>query len=112
MNILIIKLGATGDVVRTTPLLEKLDGKVTWITAAKNVALLEGLKKNLRSLSWEQRSAVADSRHDFVINLEDTQESGQFVRTLKFNRLFGASLDADGKLVYSDDSRGWFDLSL
>jgi ADP-heptose:LPS heptosyltransferase len=112
MNTLIIKLGATGDVVRTTPLLEKLNGKITWITAAKNLALLEGLEKNPRNLSWEQRSAVADERYDFVINLEDTLESGQFVQMLKFNRLFGAFLDANGRLVYTDDSRGWFDLSL
>ena len=93
MNTLIIKLGATGDVVRTTP-------------------LLEGLRKSPRSLAWEQRSAVANERYDFVINLEDTLESGQFVKTLKFDRLFGAFLDASGKLIYTDDSRGWFDLSL
>ena len=111
MNILIIKLGATGDVVRTTPLLEKLGGKITWITAAKNVALLEGVKKNPRSLSWEQRSAVANERHDFVINLEDTPDAAQFLQTIKFGKLFGAFADGD-KLNYTDDSRGWFDLSL
>jgi heptosyltransferase-2 len=112
MNILIIKLGATGDVVRTTPLLEKLSGEITWITAAKNVSLLNGLRKNLRSISWEQRNTVANERHDFVINLEDTRESCEFVRALKFGRLFGAFLDTNNNLVYSDDSRGWFDLSL
>jgi len=112
MNTLIIKLGATGDVVRTTPLLEKLNGNTTWITAAKNVALLEGLRKSSHALSWEQRSTVANEHYDFVINLEDTHESGQFVQTLKYERLFGAFLDASGKLIYSDDSRGWFDLSL
>ena len=35
MNVLIVKLGATGDVVRTTPLLKRFTGPVTWITAAK-----------------------------------------------------------------------------
>jgi ADP-heptose:LPS heptosyltransferase len=112
MNTLIIKLGATGDVVRTTPLLEKLNGKIIWITAAKNISLLQGLQINPRSISWEQRSAVVNERYDFVINLEDTLESGQFVQTLKFDRLFGAFLDASGRLVYTDNSRGWFDLSL
>jgi ADP-heptose:LPS heptosyltransferase len=112
MNTLIIKLGATGDVVRTTPLLEKLSGKITWITAAKNISLLQGLQINPRSISWEQRSAVVNERYDFVINLEDTLESGQFVQALKFDRLFGALLDTNGKLVYTDDSSGWFDLSL
>ena len=31
-NMLIIKLGALGDVVRTTPLLRVLEGKMTWVT--------------------------------------------------------------------------------
>jgi ADP-heptose:LPS heptosyltransferase len=112
MNVLILKLGATGDVVRTTPLLRKLEGRITWITATKNVPLLEGLQDNLRSLSWEQRQSVANESYDLVINLEDTLEAGQYVQTLKSGRLFGASLDAGNRLVYTDDSRGWFDLSL
>src|SRR5437764_15441887 len=41
MKVLIIKLGATGDVVRTTPLLRQLDGLVSWITAENNLPLLE-----------------------------------------------------------------------
>ena len=112
MNILIIKLGATGDVVRTTPLLTKLDGRITWITAAKNVPLLEGLQDNLRSLSWEQRNSAENEGYDLVINLEDTLEVGQIVQTMKFDRLFGAFLEADNRLTYTEDSRGWFDLSL
>jgi len=111
MNTLIIKLGATGDVVRTTPLLEKLSGKITWITVAKNVPLLKGVE-NLNCLSWEQRNSAANMHHDLIINLEDTTESGEFVRTLKYDRLFGAFVNADRHLAYTDDSRGWFDLSL
>jgi len=112
MNILIIKLGATGDVVRTTPLLNKLDGRITWITAAKNLPLLEGLQYNLRSVSWEQRHSAGDESYDLVINLEDTLEVGQFVQTLKCDRLFGASIESESRLTYTEDSRGWFDLSL
>ena len=48
MNVLIVKLGATGDVVRTTPLLQRLNSSITWITAAKNCVLLDGLADNLR----------------------------------------------------------------
>lgn len=112
MNLLIIKLGATGDVVRTTPLLEKLHGDVTWITAAKNLPLLKNLRPRLTALAWEQRDSVAAKKYDLVINLEDTQESCEFVRTLTFEKLFGAFLGADGKMTYSEDSRGWFDMSL
>src|SRR6266481_3353887 len=58
MNVLIVKLGATGDVVRTTPLLRRLSGSVTWITAAKNGVLLDSLSDNLRHFSWEARESV------------------------------------------------------
>ena len=55
MKVLIIKLGATGDVVRTTPLLRRLDGQIAWVTERKNAALLEGLRDNLCAASWEAR---------------------------------------------------------
>ncbi|HEV2329077.1 MAG TPA: glycosyltransferase family 9 protein [Verrucomicrobiae bacterium] len=112
MHILIIKLGATGDVVRTTPLLEKFTDRITWITAAKNLPLLEGLQDNLRCLSWEERHLAANQPYDMVINLEDTLESGRFAGGLKYGRLFGAFLEAGNRLTYTDDSRDWFDLSL
>jgi len=111
-NILILKLGATGDVVRTTPLLKHLAGEVSWITAAKNVALLTGLTKTLRAVLWEQRAQFCDREYDLVINLEDTLDVAQFLPQLKIKKLFGAFMDANGVLTYTDDSRGWFDLSL
>jgi ADP-heptose:LPS heptosyltransferase len=112
MNTLIIKLGATGDVVRTTPLLGRLNGQVTWITAAKNTVLLEGLKDTLRCVSWEERQRVAHSNYDLVINLEDSLEVGLYLKTLEFEKLFGAYLDSADQLCYTDDSKRWFDLSL
>jgi heptosyltransferase II len=112
MNTLILKLGATGDVVRTTPLLKHLSGEISWITAARNVSLLTGVAKSLRSVSWEQRTQICDRDYDLVINLEDTLEVAQFLPQVKFKQLFGAFIDAHGALVYTDDSRGWFDLSL
>src|SRR5438067_3747174 len=61
MNVLIVKLGATGDVVRTTPLLDRLSGQITWLTAAKNAVLLENLTDNLRCVSWEKRETALDA---------------------------------------------------
>ena len=43
MNILIVKLNATGDVVRTTPLLHRLEGDIVWVTARANLPLLQGV---------------------------------------------------------------------
>src|SRR5258706_2220331 len=112
MNVLIVKLGATGDVVRTTPLLRRFTGSVTWITAAKNLPLLENLQEHLRCFSWEQRERVAGTKFDLVINLEDTLEIAAFLKGVQSKQLFGAYADSDDVLRYTADSRRWFDLSL
>jgi hypothetical protein len=112
MNVLIAKLGATGDVVRTTTLLRRFNGHVSWITETKNTVLLQGLSDRIRCLSWEERDAARDRSYDLAINLEDTLEVGLFLETLNYDQLFGAYVDSDNVLRYSDDSRQWFDLSL
>jgi lipopolysaccharide heptosyltransferase II len=112
MNVLIVKLGATGDVVRTTPLLRRLKGHITWLTAGKNIALLEGLKDSLRCFSWEERERALDTRYDLGINLEDTLDVGQFLKTLRCNKICGAYVDSNNLLSYTENSRCWFDLSL
>src|SRR6266853_5230727 len=112
MNVLIVKLGATGDVVRTTTLLRRLSGSVTWITAAKNRVLLEGLKDSLRCVSWEERESVLDAHYDLAINLEDTVDVAVFLKTVGWGEIFGAYVDSDGPLKYTENSRRWFDLSL
>jgi hypothetical protein len=112
MNVLIAKLGATGDVVRTTTLLRRFHGHVSWITEAKNTVLLQSLSDRIRCLSWEERDAARDRSYDLAINLEDTLEVGLFLHTIRCDQLFGAYVDSDNGLRYSDDSREWFDLSL
>jgi len=112
MNVLIIKLGATGDVVRTTPLLSQLSGQIMWLTAAKNITLLENLTDNLRCFSWEERANALDSHYDLAINLEDTVDVAQFLRTIECREIFGAYLGSDNSVTYTASSRRWFDLSL
>src|SRR6185369_14002663 len=107
MSILIIKLGATGDVVRTTPLLRRLSGPITWITAENNLTLLQGIDREGRCLSWENRKCAAKTVYDLVINLEDDWESSRFLKELKFKQLFGAHLNGDDQLAYTSDSREW-----
>jgi len=111
MNILIVKLNATGDVVRTTTLLRRLQGDITWITARNNIVLLDGLAENVRCLSWEDRAGARDRDYDLVINLEDEVETARFVAEARCKQLFGACLNGEG-VSYTDDARGWFDLSL
>src|SRR5438309_6632180 len=112
MNILIIKLAATGDVVRTTPLVHRLEGETTWITAAGNAALLESLQNNVRAFSWEERERALDRHYDLAINLEDTLDVAQFLKAVKSREIFGAYAELDGSLRYTENARRWFDLSL
>ena len=112
MNSLIIKLGATGDVVRTTPLLRRLRGSVTWITAAKNCALLDGLAENLRHFPWEARGRALDIPYDLAINLEDSLNVAHFLKSVRSAEIFGAYADSSDRLCYTENSKRWFDLSL
>jgi ADP-heptose:LPS heptosyltransferase len=112
VNILIIKLNATGDVVRTTPLLRCFQGQITWVTARNNLALLEGLAENLRHVSWEDRDVARGSDYDLAINLEDDADTAGFVRETRHKQLFGAYMNGQNRLEYTEDSRRWFDLSL
>jgi hypothetical protein len=112
MNTLILKLNATGDVVRTTTLLRRLPDEVTWVTAATNSVLLNGLAENLRCIAWEDRKRAAGAQYDAVINLEDEPEVAAFLKTVRYKELCGAYLDENESMAYTDSSRPWFDLSL
>ena len=112
MNILIIKLAATGDVVRTTPLVHRFEGETTWITAAGNAALLEGVQDNVRPFSWEERERTLDRHYDLAINLEDTLDVAQFLKAVRCSEIFGAYAEHDRSLRYTESARRWFDLSL
>src|SRR5882762_1223392 len=105
MHVLIVKLGATGDVVRTTSLLRRLEGHVTWVTAQKNAVLIENVRERLRVISWENREEARGTRYDLVINLEDELENALFVKSLEYSRLFGAYVESDNQLRYTEDSR-------
>ena len=112
MNLLIIKLGATGDVVRTTPLMHRFPGCITWITEAKNKLLLEGVRGNLRCFSWDDRNEALDLRYDLAINLEDTMDVALFLKNVRCSEIFGAYIDSENLLRYTKNSAPWFDLSL
>lgn len=112
MDVLIVKLGATGDVLRTTPLLRCMKARVTWLTAQTNVDLVCGLTPSLRCVSWEDRQVVNDRSYDLAVNLEDDLAVASFVNSFRPSRVFGALVDEHGRVAYSDDSREWFDMSL
>ena len=112
MNILIIKLGAAGDVVRTTCLLHVLRGRIDWLTSDLNSVLLGGLARIEKLFAWSEREKLRSESYDLIINLEDALEVGNFLKTIKHKELFGAYVGSNNELTYTDSSKEWFDLSL
>ena len=115
MQTLIIKLGATGDVVRTTPILRRIPGPVTWVTAAKNTPYLAGLpgqEQRLTVLPWEERSVVFGRSFDLAISLEDDASTASLLGEILTQVRFGAYAGVDGAMAYTDSAARWFDLSL
>ncbi len=112
MKVLIIKLGASGDVIRTTPLLHVLPGEIHWLMDDRNFTLLDGIEKLTLPVPWSKRSTLEGTHYDLVINLEDSAPAAQILSCLTYDQLFGAYLDGRGNLAYTESSSSWFDLSL
>ena len=111
MKTLIIKFGASGDVVRTTTLLH-LFNDVDWITSDMNSSLLEGIPNITRVITESEIANTNFWEYDLVINLEDDERSSRLLEKIKYKELFGAFISNDGKISYTENSKQWFDLSL
>lgn len=111
-QLLIIKCGAAGDVVRTTTLLHPFAGwEIDWLVAKENSMLLP--TSRLRSVYDDPDRLSGEVTYDLVINLEDDTE---YVNTVcarvRAHTIFGAYACSDGSLAYTPDAAGWFDMGL
>ncbi len=114
-KILIIKVGATGDVVRTSVLLSLFpQAEITWVTAAQNKMVLPQHHPALQKIvsQEEARHLLQAESFDLIISLDDDLACAQLATDLAGNaRIFGAYAEA-GKVNYSADAREWFDMGL
>ena len=110
MKILLIKLGALGDVLRTTPLLTSLKHKyptnrITWVVDASCEEVLKGnpaidelltySKKNLQELSKKS--------FDLLINLDKEPEALEVTARVPALKKMGFGLTREGVLGALDD---------
>lgn len=112
MKILIVKLGAIGDVMRTTSILPGLKEKynpaqIDWVTSAAAEALLIDDPFIHDLFVWQERNTLGE--YDLVIGLEDDKEACQLVSEVKAGGVIGAYLK-DGKQTYTPSA--WFDMSV
>ena len=117
MHVALIKLGALGDVVRTTSLvpgLKRLDPglELTWVTDPA-AAPLVGYHPDVRFVRTpDEPGTWRDTDFDWVISLDDNLVACHLASQLRSLQLSGAYRAADGTLRYTPDLEEWFGMGL
>ncbi len=117
MRILIVKLGAIGDVIRTTSVLPGLkerykDCQIDWITKNTSFDILKNnnIIDHIFSID-DDVEKLKTGEYDWVISLDDENEACEIASLVKSRKITGAYLKHNTK-VYSEDSKLWFDMGL
>jgi heptosyltransferase-2 len=100
LKILIIKLGAIGDVIRTTPLLRKLkeihpDAKVFWLTYSPGILSRNWANKVLE-VNQENIEFIKQIEFDWVINLDKDPLAISLILRVKAKKKSGFVIDEWG----------------
>lgn len=114
MKILIIKLGAIGDVIRTTSILSGLKEKykncrIDWVTKKESFDILKN--NTLINKIYLIDKNIKDKKYDLVISLDDDYEACKLAEKITSKKITGAYLRNDKK-SYTNDSSLWFDMGL
>jgi len=115
MEVLVIKLGAIGDVIRTTAILPALKAKyknckVEWATKRNAFDVLKNneLIDNIYLIGEPYK---IKKKYDLVICLDDDFEACELASKVNSKRIIGAYLK-DNERAYTEDSFPWFDMGL
>lgn len=104
-NILIIKLGAIGDVIRTTPLLHRLQkeyptARIWWITYSPEI--VPSVVDKILPFTLASLTTLHAIEFDTIINLDKDTEACALLVNLKGKEKIGYTL-RDGKPAPADD---------
>lgn len=118
MNILIVKLAALGDVLRTTSILRPLKMKfpaalISWLTSpgAKDLVETNPYVDHVYLLSRDIPQDLKNFSWDLIISLEEDEAACRVVSELQAKEIVGAYLGPKGP-VYTPPSARWFDMGL
>jgi heptosyltransferase-2 len=110
-NTLIIKTGAAGDVVRTTSLLNVLDGNIYWVTAGESKLLFPDDMPGLTIVTVKEAfESLKTIKFTQVISLEENDDCARLAGGMNTNELIGIYSGNNG-INYTDNSAYWFDMS-
>ena len=114
MKTLIVKLGASGDIVRTTVLLNELKSEVYWLTSDYNTDLLKS-KKIGKLFVFENENdlrELEDMEFDLILSLDEEMATLEFLPNIKTRKLVGHFLNEEGKVDYTSECNYWLDMSM
>ncbi len=119
MKILIIKVGALGDVVRTSFIAQALkdkyrvnDAEIYWITDRKALPFFINNPYIDYVFTNENKKELKSTFFDLVINLEEDEENCKFSSSIKHEKFIGAFMNNQSKIDYTQESKYWFDMSM
>jgi len=118
MNILIIKIGALGDVLRTSYIAQALkdkyyksDPKIFWVTGEKAIPLFSNNSYVDKIIDEKNKQKLRNIKFDVVINLEEDLDNAKFVRSLNTKEILGFYFDGK-KIIPSKSAKEWFNMSI
>jgi hypothetical protein len=99
-KILIIKLGAIGDVIRTTPLLRKIkekipDSYITWLTYSPEILSNKWVDSTL-SMNPENLEFIKNLNFDWLINLDKDKIAISLANSISADKKSGFTVDNFG----------------
>ena len=115
MRVALIKIGALGDVLRTTallPALRRLDRELelTWISSRDALPMLQHNQLVTRAVDYRtsQELEWRPIRYDWVISLDEEADVCRLASRLQSAKLSGAYEDSGGAIRYTPDVDEWF----
>jgi len=106
MKLLIIKLGAIGDVIRTTSILPGLkekykDCKIDWVTKKESFDVLKNNNMiNKVFLIENTDDEIKNNEYDLLISLDDGNDACKLASEISHKDLIGAYLEDGKKCLY------------
>jgi|Deesub1362A_J573_1020465.scaffolds.fasta_scaffold06374_4 heptosyltransferase-2 len=118
-KILIIKLGAPGDVLRTTPILRAIkheipDAHITWLTDNASIPLLEAnpFIDRIWDCSFETISRLQTEEFDLVLSLDNSGDCASLATLAKGKEKLGFGINPEGSVVpFNPEAETWLEMA-
>lgn len=115
-KLLVIKLGALGDVVRTSYIINQIKIQnqsilIHWLTDSKSIDLLK-FNTHIDSIfSLNNLSILSNEKYDLVLSLDDEVIASQIAVKIKPKKIIGSYYD-DNLVKYTSELKEWFDMGI